>query len=222
MERRDFLAGVFIAGTAGCTADEERTQATTTTTRTTTEPSDETECKMSNTTESDDSIDGEVFRRVELIDVDVPPTEEIEFDVEVTPNVITDEQTVEVRIAFQNRADQTRSFGFGRPPFVSKQSTESPGWILFGEDDSPTRRSEDCWYAEDDNNVAYESVDILDVYLTDPCEVISHTFELWSLQADPCMPTGEYRFQGEYASDAESDDEEFHTWGFDVRISKPE
>lgn len=226
MNRRQLLGSIVLTGMGGCVGSTTSSDETTDTqSHATTEATDgrsTPECTLDVPTPTVAETDGGTLRRVELAKVDPEPSEAVEFDVVLSSTVLTTEESVSVRIGFQNQSARTRSFGFGRPPFVQKQSTKRPGWILFGESDDPTRRSADCWYAEDDSDVAYTALDILDVYPLEPCETVTHTFELWSLQPDPCMPTGRFRFAGEFDIDAESSDETYYDWGFEIEITDAE
>ena len=98
-------------------------------------------------------------------------------------------------------------------------SEKSPGWMLLPV--NYQRVDRECWYPSG-----------TPLYLKrlvrksrQPGESHTNTVGLWSRQREPCMPTGQFRFQGAYyeygqpAANGDDTDEASYEWGLEITVS---
>jgi hypothetical protein len=228
MKRRAFLSTLSI-GVSGCISSasgasprEEKAP-----TRTELNLSDGRKQNQNSTaTENETEIVGggpetmRYLREIEISSTDPSPSSQTEVSVTGDGQAITTEQTAILTLNIKNTADETRYFGFGASPLLGMNSEESPGWMLLPTDDYE-RVDEECWYPT--QRVIRPK--ILTRGPLQPDESHSDRVELWSGQRDPCMPIGDFRFQGEYYeyredSDSKNEEETSHEWGFDITVSE--
>jgi len=142
---------------------------------------------------------------------------EISVDITVTESEITESNTSQLEITYENACDKEIEIRAGKKfPFHTKED-EAQRWGLLYESESPNKLSADCWEPEDEAVLARELS--IHTHILEPGEMARTERQLWSHpESDECMPTGESTFLTSHSVQQGGQAKKEFEWGFDLLI----
>lgn len=206
------LGGTALAtALAGCTSggresDSETTTSaagTTTATRTTTteKPTTTTTTEKPTTTRTTTIASDERLREVTVVSGTVSAEHEAVLSAAMVEEDVTPEHPARVLVVLTNTADRNREFETGtKMGFGTVYSDGAPPALaLLSPDRDVERAAPGCWVPAEPPGVP----ETLNSAGLNPGESAYAVLDVWGHpgNADPCLPTGAYRFVEEYEAD---------------------
>lgn len=152
---------------------------------------------------------------VSVASVDDQPDGPLEIDVAVTREAATDEHPPGLRVSVTNTGDEAVDLGEARAVVFAYQYAENGSLMLLpAGGDYPAEPG--CWRLSDGIAVSEE----YRVRTLAPGETIASALSLYAtteVEADACLPVGEYRFESPYVQNPGGEKRRF-TWGFSVTL----